>query len=309
MPLRISGLASGMDIDQMVSELMRAHRTRVDKSYQQKQILQWQREDYRTINSKLLALRNAAFDMKLQGTFMAKSANSSNSNVLTATAGVNAGVGEYSITVHSLASGVTKSSAEALAASRNEDGSAKTLGEQFGLSDSVTFTLQGNVNGEVKEQSFTFDTASQSIYEVVAYINSAGIGIRAGYDSNLERLLPHDHRYREQAEIHVKADAQNFLTNHLKLMSMWRGREQRHRGTDALSTSMTRWDLSFPATSLPLTYHIEPQRGGGQTVRVAVSHDVDAVVEKIKALWKPTTQPWRALPGSSTSSVTATICR
>lgn len=285
MPLRISGLASGMDIDQMVSELMRAHRMRVDKSYQQRQILEWQREDYRTINSRLLALRNAAFDMKLQGTFMGKSAFSSNSNVLTATAGVNAGVGEYSITVHSLASGVTKSSAEALAASRNEDGSAKTLGEQFGLSDSVTFTLQGNVNGEVKEQSFTFDTASQSIYEVVAYINSAGIGIRAGYDSNLERLFLMTTGTGEQAEIHVKADAQNFLTDYLKLdVMVGEDESNAHRGTDAVIDFNDAVGLKFSGNQFTVNgITVNLKEAGGQTVRVAVSHDVDAVVEKIKA--------------------------
>lgn len=285
MPLRISGLASGMDIDQMVSELMRAHRTRVDKSYQQKQLLEWQREDYRTINSKLLALRNAAFDMKLQGTFMAKSVFSSNSNVLTATAGSNAGVGEYSITVHSLASGVTKSSTEALAASRNGDGSVKTLEEQFGLTGSVTFTLQGSVNGEVKEQSFTFDTASQSIYDVVAQINSAGIGIRASYDSNLERFFLMTTGTGEQAEIHVKADAQNFLTNHLKLnVNVGEDESNAHRGTDAVIDFNDAVGLKFSSNQFTVNgITLNLKEAGGQTVRVAVSHDVDAVVEKIKA--------------------------
>ncbi len=285
MPLRISGLASGMDIDQIVSELMRAHRMRVDRSYQQRQLLEWQRDDYRTINSKLLALRNAAFDMKLQGTFMAKSAFSSDSDVLTATAGSNAGVGEYSITVHSLASGVTKSSTEALAASRNEDGSAKTLEEQFGLTGEITFTLQGNVNGEVKEQSFTFDTASQSIYDVVAQINSAGIGIRASYDSNLERFFLMTTGTGEQAEIHVKADAQNFLTNHLNLnVNVGEDESNAHRGTDAVIDFNDAVGLKFSGNQFTISgITLNLKEAGGQTVRVTVSHDVDAVVEKIKA--------------------------
>ena len=158
MPLRVSGLASGMDIDQLVSELMRAHRMRVDKSYQQRQILEWQREDYRTINSKLLALRNAAFDMKLQGTFMGKSAFSSNSNVLTATAGVNAGVGEYSITVHSLASGVTKSSTEARLPA--ERGWECQTGEQFGLT-AASPSPWGMLTGRSKTV-LHLDTASRT---------------------------------------------------------------------------------------------------------------------------------------------------
>jgi flagellar hook-associated protein 2 len=49
-PMRIGGLASGMDIDQIVSDLMRAERMRVDKLYQQKQVMEWQKADYREIN-------------------------------------------------------------------------------------------------------------------------------------------------------------------------------------------------------------------------------------------------------------------
>lgn len=288
MVMRLSGLASGMDIDQMVSELMRAHRMRVDKSYQQKQILEWRREDYRTINTKLLTLRNSVFDMKLQGTFMTKTASSSNSDILTATAGGSAVAGDYSVTVHNLATGVTKSSTEALAASYTESGSdrvIKTLGEQFSLTGSVTFTLQGNVNGEVKEQAFTFNTASQNIYDVVGTINNAGLGIKASYDSNLERFFLMTSGTGEQAEIHVKADEQNFLTDHLKLnVNVGVDEANAHRGTDAVidfndATGLKFSSNQFTANGINLNLKAE----SGQTVKVSVIQDVDAILNKIKS--------------------------
>jgi len=68
--MRIGGLASGMDIDQIVSDLMRAERTKVDKLYQQKQIMEWQKSFYREINLKLKSLYNAAFDMKLTSSYL-----------------------------------------------------------------------------------------------------------------------------------------------------------------------------------------------------------------------------------------------
>jgi flagellar hook-associated protein 2 len=64
-PMRIGGLASGMDIDQIVSDLMRVERMKVDKLYQQKQVMEWQKADYREINLKLRSLYNTSFDMKL----------------------------------------------------------------------------------------------------------------------------------------------------------------------------------------------------------------------------------------------------
>ncbi len=287
MVMRLGGLASGMDIDQMVSDLMRAHRMRVDKSYQQRQILEWKREDYRTINTKLLTLRNAAFDMKLQGPFLSKKAGSSNSDVLTATARAAAVPAEYSVTVHNLASGVTKSSTEALASSYTEGENGrviKTLGEQFGLTGKVSFTLQGNVNGEVKEQTFTFNTGSHPIYDVVGQINNAGLGIKASYDANLERFFLMTTSTGEQAQIHVKSDDQNFLRDHLKLnVNVGEDEVNAHRGTDAVIDFNDATGLKFSSNQFTvndITFNLK--EGSGKTVKVSVSQDVDAVMDKIK---------------------------
>ncbi len=69
-PMRIGGLASGMDIDQIVDDLMRAERMRVDNLYQQKQVMEWQKQDYRDINLKLRSLYNSTFDMKLSSSYL-----------------------------------------------------------------------------------------------------------------------------------------------------------------------------------------------------------------------------------------------
>ena len=80
--MRIGGLASGMDIDQIVSDLMRAERMRVDKLYQQKQVMEWQKAGYREINLKLRSLYNTSFDMKLTSSYMKYKATGSMSDGL-----------------------------------------------------------------------------------------------------------------------------------------------------------------------------------------------------------------------------------
>jgi flagellar hook-associated protein 2 len=89
---RINGFSSGMDIDQLVSQLMQAQRVPLVKLEQKKQTLEWQRDDYRTLNSKLLDFRNTAFDMKLQSSYLTRSVASSHSSIITATAGAGASV-------------------------------------------------------------------------------------------------------------------------------------------------------------------------------------------------------------------------
>lgn len=55
--MRVSGLASGIDVDSIVKSMMTAKRAPLDKLNQQKQILQWTRDSYREINSKLVDFR------------------------------------------------------------------------------------------------------------------------------------------------------------------------------------------------------------------------------------------------------------
>lgn len=56
--MRISGLASGMDVDSLVQQMMKAARSPLDKLSQQKQTIDWKRDYYRQINSQLVDFRN-----------------------------------------------------------------------------------------------------------------------------------------------------------------------------------------------------------------------------------------------------------
>lgn len=81
--MRIGGLASGMDIDQIVSDLMKAERMPLDKLTQKKQLLEWQRDDYREMNKSLLELDTLIFDGILkQGSYVKKTISVSDSTAL-----------------------------------------------------------------------------------------------------------------------------------------------------------------------------------------------------------------------------------
>ncbi|MFF5817402.1 flagellar filament capping protein FliD [Lysinibacillus capsici] len=76
MVTRIGGLASGMDIDSMVAKLMTAERAPLNKLYQKKQIAEWQRDAYRSINTKMKTFNDYSFDnIILSSNFMKKTAS------------------------------------------------------------------------------------------------------------------------------------------------------------------------------------------------------------------------------------------
>ncbi|MFA7468540.1 MAG: flagellar filament capping protein FliD [Desulfotomaculaceae bacterium] len=101
---RISGIASGFDTETIISDMMRVQRMPVDRLMQQRQILEWQRDDYREINRAILAFRNNfSFNMRLQSTFLAKAAVSNNENVLTAASTTKTQDATYHVEVSKLA--------------------------------------------------------------------------------------------------------------------------------------------------------------------------------------------------------------
>ncbi len=60
--LRIGGLATGMDTDQIVSDLMRVEKIPYDRLYQKRQLAEWKRDNYREITSLLSGFRSGFFD-------------------------------------------------------------------------------------------------------------------------------------------------------------------------------------------------------------------------------------------------------
>ncbi|MCX7748488.1 MAG: flagellar filament capping protein FliD [Clostridia bacterium] len=111
--MRMTGLSSGLDIDGMIEKLMAVERSKVDKIKQNKTVLEWKRDDYRSIISTLNDLSSSYFDvlkptsnLRSSTAFSAFSTTyngSATSSVFTATANASATPGSYTITDIALA--------------------------------------------------------------------------------------------------------------------------------------------------------------------------------------------------------------
>lgn len=212
--IRFGGLVSGMDTEKIIQDLVKVQRLKVDRVEREKIRLEWKRDDYRDINTKLLALRNSTFDMKLQGTFMSRTVSSSDEKILKATATAGTAAGVYNITVKQLASGATRTSSSSLGSVAAEGQDRRVLKDQLpGIADEVTFTLKGQKG----TQMFRIDTAEASIYDVARAINEAGIGVQASYDSTLDRFFLMSEGTGSEAEISILEDGQGFLNSTLQL--------------------------------------------------------------------------------------------
>lgn len=119
MATRIMGLASGMDIDTMVKDLMKAERVPLNKMKQEQTLLEWKRDDFREINTKIFSFRDLLVQMRLPSFYRMKYVTSTNDALVSATAAGSAIMGSYTIEVQQLATAATKVSTNGLSRDRN----------------------------------------------------------------------------------------------------------------------------------------------------------------------------------------------
>lgn len=186
--VRIGGLASGMDIDTIVGDLMKAERMPLNKLHQKKQILEWQRDDYRSMNKLLTELDQFVFDgVFRQSTFTKKTVTTSNESAVSvrnvnATTNLNS-----SIKVNRLAEAAYMTSNGSVVADPAMFEPSKPLKGQDTIFDSFTeteFTIQSiNKDGKLGESiPIKYNLATDSLNTIIDKINSSEAGVVAFYD-------------------------------------------------------------------------------------------------------------------------------
>ncbi|WP_243571562.1 flagellar hook-associated protein 2 [Bacillus stercoris] len=169
MVTRITGLASGMDIDDIVSKLMQTERAPLNKLTQKKQTLEWQRDSYREVNSKIKEFQDYMSNNKLTypSTFQSKTVTSSNESVLTATGTASAANSSSTIEVASLATAATY---------KANNYTGYTQGD---------YNLAFNVvaPGETAAKTVNISvTSADTIDNVISKLNSSDLGVSAFKD-------------------------------------------------------------------------------------------------------------------------------
>ncbi|MCK6258673.1 flagellar hook-associated protein 2 [Fictibacillus sp. KIGAM418] len=198
MTTRISGLASGMDIDSMVKDLMKAQRIPLDKLTQKKQLLEWQRDDYRDMNKLLKDFDQLIFDgVGRQSTFLKKTVTSTNDSVVTATS--NGSSGNISTTIEkiTLATSRTWIGQPVLTGSNpmQADTKLSSLGTlpsdnklKFKLTKPGTsdFVKDGTTD---KIFEITIDPTTETIDSLTQKLSNSDLGVSAFYDSRTGQIV------------------------------------------------------------------------------------------------------------------------
>lgn len=187
MPMRIGGLASGMDIDATVKELMKAHRKPLDKLTQQKQIWEWNREDYRSINSKLIDFKNSKlFKYNLESSLQPKKAEITGDTAAVSVQTTNGAVsGSMNIMVTQLATSSTLTTTPTIGGDGKEVLKPMDPSKTLDLSGLAFTSNIITINGK----SLTVDPAVDTIDSLVSKINSdKDMGVSAIFDKSTGKM-------------------------------------------------------------------------------------------------------------------------
>jgi flagellar hook-associated protein 2 len=162
--LSFSGLASGLDTGSIVEELVKIRRRPLDLEIANRAATQETRDAFGVLETKLLALRTALRDLRTADDVRTKIASSSDTAVLTATAGRGAATGTTTVTVTQLAT-VSRATA---ATGLNDLTDTVAAG-----AGTFAFTVGG---GEIESVALTPGT---TLEDLVDAINALGAGVGA----------------------------------------------------------------------------------------------------------------------------------
>ncbi|WP_284643291.1 flagellar filament capping protein FliD [Paenibacillus silviterrae] len=176
---RITGLASGMDIDSVVKGMLTGQQMKVDKLTGKKQTIEWQRQAYLDMNTKLNEYRNnKLYNFKLEGTLAASKTSITGPEVISAKATGDAVPGNIVVKVKNMASAASaNSSGSVVPVDMSKTNLNQQFGFSFGASDKIT------INGK----TVTFDPATETLNTLISKINKE-TNVSAFFDTSTNKL-------------------------------------------------------------------------------------------------------------------------
>lgn len=301
--LRIGGLASGINTDEIIQKLMTAERMPLDRMQQDRTLLEWQREGYREIYQKLYDMDNELIlDMKLSTTYNSKSVSSSNDSAVIATANSGASNGTYSIQVNQLAKSAVNISESGIVAAGKTFDPSKPINEQLdslvnadafktGTYEFFTYDENGN------KQQHTFEVKEgDSLNNILKRItDDKENNVRAFYDSTSQKVILETTRTGKYntseeflgAEIGFDSSTNSsFFTDFLGIKNgenvngTWQKRETDAQDAEFIYNGLTLTSKSNSYTLGNVNFEFKNVTKG-ESVTLTVDNNVDAAFDSI----------------------------
>lgn len=179
MPIRITGLASGLDTETIISALVSSYNYKTNKYKKAQTKLSWKQDAWKTLNTKIYSLYSSVGSMKLSTAYNLKSTSVSDSTKATVKAGNNAPTGTQQLNIIKVAQAGYLTGAQ-LSSSTTTSTTMAELGYTGG--DAKINLTKGD--GTTKEITVT---QGSTVGDVIASLKDAGVS--ANYDATNHRIF------------------------------------------------------------------------------------------------------------------------
>ncbi len=182
--MRIGGLATGMDTESIIRDMMAAQRLPLDKITQKKQYLEWQLDDYRSINRNLFDFSQNTFsNMILSNSFTAKTVSVSAPDDVSIRNISSTSDFSGSLQIHQLAKNATMQSSDRIVSS-NADLSKSLKELDIIRTVPSSFTIKAiNAEGEFDEGGYEVKLDANSTLKSVLDDINENSDVSAYFDS------------------------------------------------------------------------------------------------------------------------------
>lgn len=182
MPIRLSGMVSGMDTETLVSALVSGYKLKKDNLVKAQTKLSWKQEKWKTMNTSIYSFYSGKLSAgRLSNAYSLKKSTVSNSTVATVTASSSAVAGTQKLKVKKLAS------SGYLTGGTVKDGKANITGSSK-LSDVTGSASQGSVSVTVNGETSNIElTEDMTVNQFVVKLKEAGV--QASFDENNQRFF------------------------------------------------------------------------------------------------------------------------
>lgn len=297
--MRLSGLASGMDTDSMVEQMMKVENMKVDRVEGEKQKLEWKKE---TLNDLNKDFANFILDSKKDFGYNStgnpgnldwvRSATSSDESALTAIAGKGSLEGKHTIEVKSLVKGVSGASVK------------NVTEEMWKTEGKKDFDFKINNGNLIKIES------SDTLEKIAKKINESESGVKVNYDKDIERFFISTEKQGNEAGIKFEAvgdENQTGLNEFLNFIDIKMNEFDKNENTninnathDGKSYTKLTLESEFKGINGEITYNgaegieiksnqttingitFDFKAESTDPITVNVRTDADAIVDKVK---------------------------
>lgn len=205
--IRIPGLATGMDTETMIKEMLTGEQNKVDKAKQKEQTIKWQQEIYREIIKNVKDINDKYFSMSSKNSLINSNAwntlsiASSDSSVITATGNAGANKIDYNFNVEKLAEPPKVTST--VATNKKEIKRDSTLSE-LGLTSETEFKI--NLGGDSDSKVITIGP-DDTIDSLVSKINnSMGGDVKASFSDMTGEFTIESSKTGENSELNIVSE-------------------------------------------------------------------------------------------------------